>query len=88
MTREADIERAACHYAEARGWFQIKIMRASKNGFPDRFYARGGRVVLVEYKAPGEKPGAQQLRRHAELRAAGVEVHVIDNLEDARALLR
>lgn len=98
MTREADIERPASAFATLRGWFQIKIERASKRGFPDRFYARGGkdccprcgrgRVVLVEYKAPGEQPSEQQRLRHAELRAAGVEVHVIDNAEEAIALLR
>lgn len=88
MTREIEIERPASVYAESRGWFEVKIMQTSKRGFPDRFYARKGRIVLVEYKAPGEKPTAQQLKRHSELRAQGVEVHVIDNLEDAHALFR
>lgn len=84
--REIEIEQPASEFAERRGWFEIKIMEASKRGFPDRFYARRGRVVLVEYKSPGEEPTTQQARRHRELRAAGVEVHVIDNLEAAREL--
>lgn len=86
--REVDIERPASRYAERRGWFEVKIMQTSRRGFPDRFYARNGRVVLVEYKAPGRGPTEQQLRRHRELRAHGVEVHVIDNLEAAYALFR
>jgi hypothetical protein len=88
VTREIEIERPASQYAELRGWFEVKIMQASKRGFPDRFYARAGRVVLVEYKAPGEQASTQQAKRHRELRAAGVEVHVIDNLEVARELFR
>jgi hypothetical protein len=36
-------------------------------------------IKFVELKAPGEKPTAQQLRRHAELRALGFEVAVLDS---------
>lgn len=86
--REIEIERPASEYAERRGWFEVKIMQTSSRGFPDRFYARRGRVVLVEYKAPGKPATEQQAKRHRELRAAGVEVHVIDNLEAAYALFR
>jgi hypothetical protein len=86
--REIEIERPASQYAQRRGWFEIKIERASRRGFPDRFYARRGRVVLVEYKAPGEPPSGQQAIRHRELRDAGVEVFVIDNLDDAYELFR
>jgi hypothetical protein len=88
MTREIAIERPASEYAEVRGWFQIKIMLASKKGFPDRFYARKGRVVLIEYKAPGEPPTAQQIARHKELREQEIEVYVVDNLEMAKAILK
>lgn len=58
--REIAIERPASAYAESRGWFEVKIMLTSKNGFPDRLYARNGVIVFVEYKAPGEEPTAQQ----------------------------
>lgn len=90
MPLEKDIEAADRRAAKAAGWLVVKIMRASPNGFPDRFYAKAGRIVLIEWKKPGDrgKPGGrlseQQKQRHAELRAAGVEVHVCDNLEDAR----
>lgn len=86
--REIEVERPASAYAESRGWFEVKIEKASKRAFPDRFYARNGRIILVEYKAPGEKPGPQQIRRHKELRQHGVEVFVIDNLKDAHELFR
>lgn len=83
-----DVEKPAVKYAESRGWFQCKFVSPGKDGVPDRFFARAGRVVLVEFKAEGKKPRPLQLERHAELRAHGVEVHVIDNLEDAKKLLR
>lgn len=85
---EKEIERPATFYAERRGWFEFKIMQASKRSIPDRFYARGGRLLFVEYKRPGEKPTRQQLRRHAEMREHGIEVHVIDNMDTAYALFR
>lgn len=83
-----DIEQPATEYAQARGWLIEKVVSQSRRGFPDRFCARKGRVMLVEFKAPGEKPKTQQLKRHKELRDQGLEVHVIDNLENAKILFR
>jgi hypothetical protein len=42
----------------------------------------------VEFKAPGKEPTEQQLKRHQELREHGVEVHWVDNLQDAKSLFR
>ena len=73
-------------------------MRTARNGFPDRFYARAepqdvcrccgrGRVVLIEWKrAGGGVLSANQEQRIKQLREAGVEVHVVDNLKDADAV--
>ena len=88
--RESKLEADARKFAIARGWFEIKIMRASKNGFPDRFYARRGEIILVEYKAPGKsvEAGSQQELRINELRAQGVAVHVINDLDEVKRVLR
>ena len=83
VVREIEIEQPASAYAESRGWFEFKIEKASKRAIPDRFYARKGVVILVEYKRPGEVPSRQQQRRINELRQAGVTVHVIDNMQTA-----
>lgn len=85
--RETEIEQPARDYAVSRGWFADKIMRTGRRGFPDHFFARQGRVILIEFKRPGEPPKPQQLKRHKELRAHGVEVFVVDNLDDARRIL-
>ncbi len=86
MASEADIEQADRKAARAAGWFVEKVMKTGRNGFPDRFYAKAGRVILIEWKKPGGVVSAQQRLRHDELRAAGVEVHVCDNLADARRI--
>lgn len=83
---EKYIERDGCAYAERRGWKEYKVVSPSCKGFPDRFYCRRGRILLVEWKREGEDATRQQKRRHAELRAEGVEVYVIDNLDYAYAL--
>jgi len=92
---ESDVERRHRQRAIMAGWFVEKIEKTTRGGFPDRFYARGGRVVLVEWKRPGGRISAQQQGRlsaqqqlrHQELRAAGVEVHVVYTIEEANRIL-
>lgn len=84
---EKEVEHPAMLYAESRGWWQDKIMRTSRGSFPDRFLARQGRVILIEFKRPGEPARPKQGKRHRELRAHGVEVFLCDNLEDAKRIL-
>lgn len=83
---ESDIEQADRDSAKANGWFVEKIQKTGRNGFPDRFYAKGGRVILIEWKKPGGRATPQQKRRHGELREAGVEVYVVDSIEHAKRI--
>lgn len=84
---ESEIEAKHRARAMAQGWFVEKIEKTGRGGFPDRFYARAGRVVLLEWKRPGGRTGKQQLLRHDELRAAGVEVYVVHSVAAAEAVL-
>lgn len=88
--RESRLERDFCDYAVARGWFEVKLEKCSKDGMPDRFLARKPEgVVLIEAKRPGDGEVSEaQKRRHKELREHGVTVHVIDDLETAKTILR
>jgi hypothetical protein len=96
--KESTIERSHRKIAKAAGWFVDKIMRTSMNSFPDRFYAHGGakyrcrtcnrgRVVLIEWKAPGKPATPQQKLRHTQLRASGIEVYVVDSIAEAERIL-
>jgi hypothetical protein len=85
---EKEVERDGSDYALSRGWLEYKITSPSVRGFPDRFYARRGRIVLAEWKRGDEQPTDQQLKRHKELRDAGVEVVVLRSVDQAQRLFR
>lgn len=84
---EVEIESKHRDRARAQGWLVEKIIQTGRGGFPDRFYARKSRVVLIEFKRPGGRVGKQQLLRHQELREAGVEVYVVYSVAAAEAIL-
>lgn len=50
-----------------------------KAGTPDRFAIVCGQIILIETKMRDEKPTADQLKKHDELRAAGAVVIVADD---------
>ena len=79
-----DVEQPFLTFARSRGWLCEKVVSLSRKGWPDRFLARKARIVLCEFKAPGKAPGAQQLKRHRELREAGVEVVWFNDLDKAK----
>lgn len=81
----SDVQGPAIEYAKKRGWFIEAIQSKSRNGFPDTFCARKGRILLCEFKKPGKEPTEQQRLRHEQLRAQSVEVVWFDNLDDAKA---
>ena len=57
-----------------------KFVSPGLAGMPDRLILLPGRrLAFVEVKAPGEKPRLLQLHRHAQLRALGFRVHVLDD---------
>lgn len=88
-TREIDhIHQPFIVFARSRGWLVEKVISLSRRGWPDIFLARKGRIVLCEFKRPGEEPTAQQAKRHRELRAAGVEVVWFDNLDKAKEFFK
>lgn len=84
---ESEIEQSHRRRAMRAGWFVEKIMRTGRNGFPDRFYAKAGRVVLIEWKRPDGVFSAIQMQRHKELQKAGIEVHVVYSVEEADEIL-
>lgn len=78
---EARIERKCVGLAEADGWTVHKIRFLDQIGAPDRFFVKDGRIILIEFKAPGEPLSPHQVLVHWELQEAGVEVIMIDSIE-------
>lgn len=85
---ESVIEKEAVKYAKKRGWFVVKLMRCDINSMPDRLFHRKGFTMYIEFKAPGKPADSQQALRHQQIRGHGIPVHVIDDLGEARVLLR
>lgn len=83
---ESVIEGAVCDYATVRGWLVRKLSWIGRRGAPDRIFMKGGRIIFIEFKATGETPDPIQVREIARMRAAGMEVHVIDDIEAGCAL--
>lgn len=78
--RESRIEKKVCDYAKANGWLVFKF--TGRKGVPDRIFIKDGKIFFVEFKAPGELPTELQKRIHDKIRAQGVTVFVIDNIEE------
>jgi len=84
---EATYEGIVVDAAEADGWLVRKLAWVGRRNGPDRFFAKDGRVVLIEFKRPGGSARAGQDKEVAALKAVGVEVHVVDNHLKALRLL-
>lgn len=92
--KEGKVERKGTEYLESIGFYVIKLIQTTKNGIPDRMAirkrkgARFAEVIFVEFKAPGEKADALQLRRQYELELYGVKSYIIDNVEYLKTLVQ
>ena len=60
--RESTIERAVCAYAKTKGCLTLKLSGQNQKGQPDRMFLHNGRVMFIEFKAPGKRPTALQAR--------------------------
>lgn len=81
------VQNPVMDYARKTGWLAWRMQIMGRNGCPDAFFFKDGCLVIMEFKVPGKKPTPQQLKRHAELRAAGFEVHVVDDPEKGKFIL-
>ena len=79
--RESAIEKAVTAHAKKLGWMSIKMAMPGHRGIPDRMYLRRRVAVFVEFKAPGKKPTALQMKWLHELRAEGFAVTWVDNAQ-------
>ena len=54
--RESTIEKAVCAYAKSQGCLVMKLAGPNQKGQPDRMFIRNGKVLFIEFKAPGKLP--------------------------------
>ena len=84
----AAVEKPAIDFAHKRGWWHTKVGALTRNAQPDDLFVRAGRYLWIEFKAPGEEPKPQQLKRHAEMREKGMDVRWTDSLAQAKEWLQ
>ncbi|MDP2660359.1 MAG: hypothetical protein Q8R28_06490 [Dehalococcoidia bacterium] len=75
---EEELDNWAVYLAELGGWRTYHTWSAmhSAKGFPDRWFARGGRVIAAELKREGKWPTAEQYDWLGELQLGGIEIYV------------
>lgn len=76
---EAKIEKYLASQLQRRGYMCLKFTSPGTRAVPDRIIIGKGQVQFVELKAPGQKPRADQLKMHDNLKAHGLVVKVIDS---------
>lgn len=81
--KESTIEAAFVKWCKAHGYYTRKFSSPAHRGVPDRIVAKNGKVLFIEFKAPGEKPTKLQYREMDELMKQGYRAHWADNLRDA-----
>ena len=65
----------------------MKLAGPNQKGQPDRMILKNGRVLFIEFKAPGKKPTALQLMWLRDLHWQGFAAICIDNVEEGFAEL-
>jgi len=85
---EKAIEAAVCKYAKSRGVLCYKFVSPAQRHVPDRMFIFGGRVWFIEFKRLGEKLTLAQALEHEKMRAHGAIVHVVDDIEEGKTIIR
>jgi Holliday junction resolvase len=85
--RESTIEQAVVTYARMRGCLVIKNATPGHRGVPDRLFLKSGKVMFLEFKAPGKKPSAIQMRWLRDLYYEGFPAFDCDDVEQGKRLI-
>jgi len=88
MATEAKIERAVCKWAKEQGCIVVKMTSPGSRGIPDRLFMRKGKVLFLEFKAPGKKPTKLQDKWIRDLFLTEIPAFWIDDDGDAKRLIR
>lgn len=86
--RESAIERPVCKFAKDHGVLAMKLAGPGQRGQPDRMFLKDGRVLFIEFKAPGKKPTPLQYWWSRRLAKHGMTWYWADSYEGAVELIR
>lgn len=87
--RERDIEAHAREAIERAGGRMFKWVSPGHRGVPDDIvFWPGGHVHLIEFKAPGLVPDAQQQYMHKLLRSLGARIMVLSSMADVESYVK
>lgn len=99
-TGKGGVQNRCVKYARRHLWWARKFKAPGNNAVPDFVFAKrrvhkiaegitGYRknMFFVEFKATGKEPNALQDEEHKEMRAAGLTVYHIDDVEEFKKLL-
>lgn len=82
MLSEKQVEARLREKVKAAGGLALKFVSPGFTGVPDRLvFMRGGRICLVELKAPGKKLTKLQEKVRDRFKELGFKYHVIDTYE-------
>lgn len=84
---EKVVQGKSVEYARARDWWARKFSSPANRSVPDYIFGKAGCTLFVEFKRLGKKPTDAQLDEHMKMAAAGLMVHVIDNVDDFKYLM-
>jgi hypothetical protein len=86
---ESDIERRVVARAKLEGWIVLKLVALGHRGFPDRWFIKPGpRIIIMEFKSPGQRSRKLQVYVNSLLRDLGFTVHEdVTEFEQAMAFL-
>jgi Holliday junction resolvase-like predicted endonuclease len=85
---ESRIESQVVVWAQARGWVTLKLNVRGRRGWPDRIFIRKGKVIFIEFKAPGGRPTKLQLHMIGLLGTHHMSVYLCDSKESAIETLK
>jgi len=80
---EKTIERAVCTWANTHGILAIKFTPDGSTGWPDRIFLYKGKVLFIEFKAPGKAERPAQAHRRQQLQAQGFTSEVHNDVDTA-----
>lgn len=77
------VEEPVVEFARRNGWKVRKLQFIGRRSAPDRLFFKKDRLpIFVEFKRPGKKPDVQQQREIDRMRANGLTVYVISDVDE------